>query len=575
MRKKYILSFILFLIIILICSDKVEAYKEINVTLYDFGEVSELQPIVETDKKNKGLEFLKTTLGYTGNGLPQGKDTMKFETKIYLLKEYEKGIVNKTTRYKIQIGGGAKDPTGKIGVIVKDLTEDELINTYGYKKSGDEVNVDDPAWDAILLGTTTSHISANVYHVETIAEKIFTGKDYEEGKNAKVNSGAEMEDIDYLGVEEGKELLEDIDDITNIFGHLEIKLLEFKRLPFDAIQSILNMIQTVNYGGKIWFLPWNITVKKDAVLNDYNKNQYINYTEGDTNLGSDGQKRVFVNEEDCGLDEGILTNIFFSNEPEFPIIPVDIYSMAKGKVDLFDTNFLTGQNNTDVHKSGSVWIVLRNFIAVLMHSVIYIGVATLIGALIWHGISIVLSVYKKEDQTPEERKNHIEGIHNFAKGLLLLVGSVLIMSLCIHVSDALFDDMKVTDSMELPIRVNVGTGNENGSGNKYSFSTNAIGYVRFMCNSKKPRFVGFVGLYSVVYIVLVVINTLAVICMFVRLIMLAVLSIVGPIIAVAYVFKQKSVFGITYEQWAINYFAWSAIQLVLAVGYRLILEICF
>ena len=92
-----------------------------------------------------------------------------------------------------------------------------------------------------------------------------------------------------------------------------------------------------------------------------------------------------------------------------------------------------------------------------MHSVIYIGASVLIGTLIIHGIAIVKQIYiKKEEETPEEKKKHIDGIHAFVKSLMLLIGSVIIMGLCIFISNALFDDMKVTDTMELPIRVNVG-----------------------------------------------------------------------------------------------------------------------
>ena len=217
------------------------------------------------------------------------------------------------------------------------------------------------------------------------------------------------------------------------------------------------MIQTVNYGGSKWFLPWNITFKKDEILNDPNKNQYVNYTEGDTNLGSDGQKKIFLDEDEYGMDTSLLGSIFFKQEVEIPIIPVDIYSMAKGKIDIFDVNFLNGQNDTTVHSGKSPWLVLRNLVSILMKATIYIGSAALIGALIIHGISIVTSIYiKKEEETPEKRKEHIDGIHNFIKSLMLLIGSVIIMGLCIFVSNAFFDDMKVTDTMELPIRVNVG-----------------------------------------------------------------------------------------------------------------------
>ena len=294
-----------------------------------------------------------------------------------------------------------------------------------------------------------------------MAYKLFSGDQYSDGEQYKISAGEEIKEIDFIDEKDVAEFVDDvkeeIDDITNLFAQITIKFIELKRLPFDAIQSCLDMIQTVNYGGSKWFLPWNITFKKDEILNDPNKNQYVNYTEGDTNLGSDGQKKIFLDEDEYGIDTSFLGSIFFKQEVEIPIIPVDIYSMAKGKIDIFDVNFLNGQNDTVVHSGKSPWLVLRNLVSILMKATIYIGSAALIGALIIHGISIVTSIYiKKEEETPEKRKEHIDGIHNFIKSLMLLIGSVIIMGLCIYISNAFFDDMKVTDTMELPIRVNVG-----------------------------------------------------------------------------------------------------------------------
>lgn len=118
-------------------------------------------------------------------------------------------------------------------------------------------------------------------------------------------------------------------------------------------------------------------------------------------------------------------------------------------------------------------------------------------------------------------------------------------------------------------------GNENGEGNKYSFSTNAIGYVRFLSDTQQVKFIGYKSLYTLIYIILVIINVFAVLCMFVRFIMLILLSIAGPIIAVAQIFKNKQVFNMTYEEWAIKYLQWSSIQIIIAIAYRIILEVCF
>lgn len=195
--------------------------------------------------------------------------------------------------------------------------------------------------------------------------------------------------------------------------------------------------------------------------------------------------------------------------------------------------------------------------------------------MILHGISIVKGTLISEQSTPEERKKHIGGLHEMAISFIKLIGCVLIMGLCIFMSDAAFEDMKVTDTMELPIRVNVGSGATNGSGNNYSFSTNIIGYVRFMSNISDPSLIVYKALYTGAYIILVIINVFLVLVMFVRLVAIILLSLAGPIIAIAGVFNQEEVFGLTYQDWVKHYAIWASIQLILAITYRILLNVCF
>lgn len=457
MKKKYVFSLLFMMtIIIFIYIPNVFAVKsEIDIKLYEFAKVSTFGPAIDTEEKREALEKLKTVFGYTGDSFPQGANTMKFDTNIYLFEQYEAG--NSTKKYKIQIGGGAKDTTEKTGKVLKNVTEEELINTYGYNK-----NSNNDSWKVVLIGSTLSEVkdrgNTTFYDVDVVAKKLFSGDDYEEGKNFTLNTADNVEELDVVTGDDVVEAAEAVvDEVTDLFGHLAIKLVELIRLPFDAIQSVIDMFQTVNYGSSKWFLPWKISFTKDELLNDSNKNQYTNYSEGNTNLGANGQKKIFLNEKESGLEIKLLTNLFFHKEVMFPVIPVDLYSFANSKIDFFDVNFLNGQENEDVHGSRSVWKILRNFVVVLMRSVIYVGASFLIGTLILHGISIVKQIYiKKEAETPEEKKKHIEGIHKFIKSLMLLIGSIIIMGICIFFSNALFDDMKVTDTMELPIRVNVG-----------------------------------------------------------------------------------------------------------------------
>lgn len=152
MRKKYILILILFIIVNLIYSKKIFAVQsDIDVQLSKLDS-SILFETVDPDAKKKVIDELTKSYGYSDGNLTKGTDTMKFKTKIFILEEYESGdgidflgIFGKTTKYKIQIGGGAKDKKEKTGTILKDITKDDLINKYGYEEGKEE-------WPVVLIG---------------------------------------------------------------------------------------------------------------------------------------------------------------------------------------------------------------------------------------------------------------------------------------------------------------------------------------------------------------------------------------------------------------------------------------
>lgn len=387
-------------------------------------------------------------------------------------------------------------------------------------------------------------------------DSIYTKGDMEEGRNI-VLSDKNTEIAAVKGTEEVKNPFEEI------LAKLLMTLIDLLRAFYgDGPQILINTIQTSTFTNGIKkFVPWEITYEGEEYIQDVNKNLYVNFSQDGSNEGTGGQKKKTVLASQNG----------FSEETLIPVIPVDFYTMAAGKVSAFDTNFLTGQNNKKLHEDGSAWVIIRNLAAALIHITIYIGAAFLLGSLIIHGISIVNSIYiKHEEETPEKRKEHIDGIHNFSKSLMLLIGSVIIMGLCIFVSNALFEDMKVTDTNEFPIRVIL-----KDSEKIYSFSTNVTGYVRYMSQISNASLIGDKFMYTVIYIVFVLINVAAVICMFVRFWMLMGLSIIGPLIAVANSMNKKELFGMTYQEWTISYIKWSSIQLIFAIAYRIMLEVSF
>lgn len=566
MRKKIVVGLIIILISIAIYNKCIYAViSDVDIHLCSFTHIKD-DKAIDTDEKKEKLELLKT-YGYQGDDILYGDSAMKFETQIYILDENKSG-----TKYKIQIGGTSKDTTEKTGKVISGIGKDELVNKYGYDEKSD-------SWKVVLIGGAQKEFvpTGELASIDVVVKKLYAGtNDYDKGLQIATDGGTEVENAEFTrDTEVIDEVKDTLDDVTDIMGNLQIKLYEIKRIPFDGIQSIIDMLQTVNYGGDKWFLPWNITYEGEEISKDDDKNQYVNYTTGSDNLGKDGQKVVFVDEKEEGLDVSLINKWIFDAKPQIPVIPVDMYTLAKGKVEIFDINFLTGQNNKDLHSDKSGWLIIRNFVSVVIHAIIYIGAAGVIIMMILHGISIVKGTLISEQSTPEERKKHIGGLHEMAISFIKLIGCVLIMGLCIFLSDAAFEDMKVTDTMELPIRVNVGSGATNGSGNNYSFSTNIIGYVRFMSNISDPSLIVYKALYTGAYIILVIINVFLVLVMFVRLVAIILLSLAGPIIAIAGVFNQEEVFGLTYQDWIKHYAIWASIQLILAIAYRILLNVCF
>ena len=60
-----------------------------------------------------------------------------------------------------------------------------------------------------------------------------------------------------------------------------------------------------------------------------------------------------------------------------------------------------------------------------------------------------------------------------------------------------------------------------------------------------------------------------------RLTTLSYSILLGPIIAIANAFNKKEVMGMTFMGWTINYILISAIQVILAIIYTIMLKISF
>ena len=144
----------------------------------------------------------------------------------------------------------------------------------------------------------------------------------------------------------------------------------------------------------------------------------------------------------------------------------------------------------------------------------------------------------------------------------MLIGSIVIMSLCIFGTKAFYSSIE-EESYELPIRVNVE--------DTYSFSTTAAGYVRYMSLTDDVNEWLQKVVCTMVYLLLAIINLVMILLMMARVLILWILSMAGPIIAAMSVFKKSDT--MKFGTWAEMYVLVSFIQVIIAFIYKLILAI--
>ena len=418
--KKKIFSFFAVVIIILSLwkSESMAIISEgLNLKIF---ELNSTEPsLVSEEQKNSVVQELKDNYGYEADELilgDTGEYTLKLKTSIEILEKvlYQNGEY----RYKIKIGN-------KIVIgseVSKDyVTENDLINKYGF--SGVETDkVIGFSWNVVLIGgIKMRNKQSNQYVAEGYANKLYSGDDYTTGEAYQVKeTGYELHGVSKFNI------------FDEVIAKLFIMLIEFIRSLYgDGPQMLLNTIQTSQYEtGISKFLPWKITYSAEEYVQSKNKNQYVMVSTDGSNTGSKAEviKEVLASENE------------FDKDTEIPVIPAEVYTLSVGQISALDINFLTGQNNTELHSPDSVWIKLRNLASGIIHFTIYIGAAFLIATLIWHGICIVRTTL-----TPEAEKKHKDGIHNFAIAVAMLVGSIIIMAVCIFFSKIVFEDMEVAN----------------------------------------------------------------------------------------------------------------------------------
>ncbi len=351
----------------------------------------------------------------------------------------------------------------------------------------------------------------------------------------------------------------------NPIGTIITALLDLLTMLFDAVQIVINSIQTVSLGT---FTDLRLAYEYNELVKDANsdgkRDMYTKVSKynGEDYVSYEGQKYVYVDGDDKG----------FSMDTEIPVIPIDVYNLSISDISLLDINFLTVDKE---NRENSLWMTLRNIAVTIMHVTMYLAAAVLITSLILHGIYIV----KGSLDNPQAQMEHKKGIKRFFISLLMLVGSVVIMALSIYASNMFLEGFQ-SDTDELPIRVNVSlTPEENSQSDSesttsggYSFSTNFTGYIRYMAQINDVDKYTEKAVYTFEYIALVLVNVAGGVFMVVRMIVMLLLAIIGPIVATFYAIKKEDNGTLNYRTWAELYVTLAAVQILMAIASKIVLE---
>ena len=466
---------------------------------------------------------------------------------------------------KVKIGTG----DGKIQEISVSKEQLKALGYDEYKESPD-YNPEDPSWKAVLIVTTgykgilgssvdedsSGGISTVTFHIN----EVYSGDKLTEGQSLTIQSekanlpSTERTDNQSNFVETAISIW----NFANEFkedpsGTLLNWITDLMRSIGDSIQTLANSFQTFEDGKD------EITYSEDFLKSNEERKDYVNIGEYKAGKKSRSyQKYIDVNPGENEEGEEMTE---FSKSTEIPVIPVDIYTIAIGDIDVLDVNFLVP--NKKAHSENSWWMKLRNISTTVIHLAIYVAAAFLITSLIWNGLHLV-----RGSLSPEKRKEHVNALNRFATSLVMLVGTVIIMAIGIYANEMFLPKAKGENAsqIEYPIRVNVKDA-------EYSFSTNITGYVRYMAQIENKKLAEKRFSYTGVYLILAFVNLMSVLAMLVRLVCMMVLAMIGPIIVVLHVLNIENRFKLTYKDWAKWYLRMAALQVILALICRLMLDV--
>ena len=247
----------------------------------------------------------------------------------------------------------------------------------------------------------------------------------------------------------------------------------------------------------------------------------------------------------------------FSSDTLIPVIPVDLYTIASGRIALFDPNFLV--IDTSIHTDeSSIWYKIRQIATLIVRGLIFIIAGLLVTGLIWNAIHLVWGTV-----TPNEKRDLMVGINTFLKSLLLLIGTVVIIAFGIYFNKMLVSYNNLDkDHIELPIRVNV-------KELDYSFSTTPTGYLRYMAQIQNVNLYGEKMVFALSYLVSALLNFLLAFLFLGRVISMMVAAIYGIIIVGAKAIEQEGALPMDYRHWLIWFLGLSSCQTMAILAYSL------
>ena len=229
------------------------------------------------------LDTIKATENET---ISQIKSKYGTNTDIVLLMPNGTGVATLNTTlkcvssddkdYQLQVGSGNRIKISKSNV--KKILNRDLNNGDSVKVKID-ITIDKEKTNEykVTLQQINSGIGT-IHNTESESNDSDSENESESESESGTSDGSDEDEVTWW---EDK-----WDDLTNIMGHLKIKLLDLILIPFDAIQSAVNSIQTANYNKDDKLSTWNILMEPSEIKADTNKNKYADYSQGAENLGS-------------------------------------------------------------------------------------------------------------------------------------------------------------------------------------------------------------------------------------------------------------------------------------------------